>query len=289
MTKEKFEMVVPNDQRLPFGCRLQTNPNKQIILPHWHDTYEIDYVVNSQNQNFYLDGKTFNQKKGEIVCVNPYQIHGLTLPKDENRVAITLMIPLALLDKLNINKLDFRIQNRIFEPSNQRYLFLVSLFDELTRILRCADDTFLRTEKIGLVYAILGILFKDFSKPDKLVFDNFANNRLDYIKQSLEWLGDNYMYQIRIDDLAKQVKLSNSYFSHLFKQITGQTPQTYLTGIRLAHARQIIQNTDLTMTQIALKTGFSNVKAMNTAFKKNFGMTPYQYKLEQQKAGFDIF
>jgi AraC-type DNA-binding domain-containing proteins len=289
MNKNMFQPVQPNNKKLPFGCRLQVDKTKQIILPHWHDTYEIDYVIQSSNQNFYLDGKTFDQSTNEIVCVNPYQIHGLNLPNDENRVAITLMIPLLFLDNLNINKLDLQIQNRIIDSKNEHYLLLKSLFRELYSILTVPEDVLSRTEEIGLVSAILGILFRYFSKKTAFVLNNYSSKRIRYIRDVLEWLNSNYMNDVSIAEMAQRISLSESYFSHVFKQTVGQSPLNYLSSLRAVHAQQIIQNEDRTMTEIASMVGFSNVKSMNETFKKDLGITPYQYKIQQKKAGFDIF
>lgn len=289
MNKNMFQPVEPNNKKLPFGCRLQVDKTRQIILPHWHDTYEIDYVIQSSNQNFYLNGNTFDQSMNEIVCVNPYQVHGLNLPNDENRVAITLMIPLLFLDNLNINKLDLQIQNRIKDSENEHYLLLKSLFRELYSILTVSEDVLSRTEEIGLVSAILGILFRYFSKKTSIVMNNYSSKRIRYIREVLDWLNSNYMNDISVAEMAGKISLSESYFNHIFKQTVGQSPLNYLNSLRAIHARQMIQNEDKTMTEIANTVGFSNTKAMNKTFKKDLGITPYQYKIHRKKAGFDIF
>lgn len=290
MKNNTFQSVEPDDKKLPFICILQDNKDKQIILPHWHDTYEIDYVLNSKNQNFYLDGSIFDQQKGEIVCVNPYQVHGLTLPQDSARLAITLVIPLAFLDSVNISQLNLRIQNRILDKKNKHYLLVIKLFKELYQILLSKEnDDITRMEEIGIVYSILGMLFHYFSQKDSVKFKNYSSEKIIYIKKTLIWLQDNYMNPISNSDLAKNISLSTSYFSHLFKETVGKSPQEYLETIRVAHARQLIQNEKETMTEIAIKTGFPNTKSMIRSFKKYMNITPYQYRLNQKKAGYDIF
>lgn len=290
MKVSKFLPVEPEDKRLPFNCVLFTNQAAHQVESHWHDTYEIDYVISGMNANFYLNEKTFNQKAGEIVCINPYEIHGLDLPKTKNRIAMTVMIPIAFLEQVNINNFQLKLINLIPKSDNKNYLLLHQLFNELYHLLSLKnEDQLIRVEKIGIVYTILGILFRHFAQRDDQIPENYASNRYIYIQKALKWLQNNYMQEVSIRKLASQVSLSSSYFSHIFKQVVGKTPQNYLQEIRVAHARQLIQNNDVTMTQIAIEVGFANTKAMNKAFKKVMKITPYQYKLKKQKAGFDIF
>ncbi|WP_308554885.1 AraC family transcriptional regulator [uncultured Lactobacillus sp.] len=290
MNTVKFLSVEPKNKKLPFNCFLHDKKDTVFIPKHWHDTYEINYVIEGKNQNFYIDGKTFDQRKNEIVCVNPYEIHGLNLPANPDRLALTLMIPLAFLSNIGIDKAEKNLKNRIYEPENSKYIFLIQLFKELAKLKiqeKKTKETNL-TEEIGLGYAILGILFKDF-----VVTNTGLQNKKDhsyrYIEEALSWIDQHYQEPITISGWARNCSLSESYFSHIFKKSTGSTPMSYLKKIRLVHARQSLQNEEITMTELAAKVGFANVKAMNDAFKEITGLTPYQYKLSKRKAGFDSF
>lgn len=291
MKTTKFESVTPDNYKLPFNCILHTRTDAHQIFNHWHDTYEIDYVFSGQNENFYLDGKVFNQRPHEIVCVNPYEIHGMNLSKDKKRLAMTIMVPLAFLNDIKINQDNSHIQNRIFAPDNSKYQFLVLLFNELKNIMEDnpKSQEQHKAEEIGLVFTILGILFSDFSSPNKLNLKITEKKEIKNISAALSWIDKNYFSQISNDDLSEQLALSTSYFEHVFKDSVGETPMNYLKQVRIAHARQIICNENITMTELATRVGFANVAAMNKAFKEIIGITPYQYKLLSKKAGFDIF
>ncbi len=95
----------------------------------------------------------------------------------------------------------------------------------------------------------------------------------DYINNNLE-------SQIQIDTLAKITNLSRFYFIRSFKEETGMTPHAYIMKTRINRAIYCLSATQLTLSEITYKCGFSNESAFNNTFKKYTGKTPMNYRKE---------
>ncbi|MBO6162394.1 MAG: response regulator [Eubacterium sp.] len=87
---------------------------------------------------------------------------------------------------------------------------------------------------------------------------------------------------LMLQDVAKAVNMSNSRFSTVFSQQSGQTFTEYLIFLRLGKARELLRNTDMKSSQIAHETGYNDAHYFSYIFKKNTGMTPSEYRAQNQ-------
>ena len=92
----------------------------------------------------------------------------------------------------------------------------------------------------------------------------------------LEW---NYQYDITVNDLAMHKYFVNpSYLSRLFKAETGQPFSRYLIELRMKNAAQMLKNSNLKVSDVAICVGYNDVSYFIQTFKKHYGITPEQYK-----------
>ena len=87
---------------------------------------------------------------------------------------------------------------------------------------------------------------------------------------------------LMLQDVAGAVGMSASRLSTVFAQETGKTFTEYLTGLRLARAKELLTQTDRKSSQIALDAGYNDAHYFSYLFKKNTGMTPGEYRSQNQ-------
>lgn len=108
--------------------------------------------------------------------------------------------------------------------------------------------------------------------------ENTVNNTYPIIEKSKAFIHENYSNKITLSSLAEHVALNPSYLSALFKKETGCNFIDYLTEIRLKNAEKLLENLDLKIYQVGNQVGYNNSKYFCEVFKKNYGITPNQYR-----------
>lgn len=85
-------------------------------------------------------------------------------------------------------------------------------------------------------------------------------------------------YNFKIEDLLKEFGMSRSKFYRKLKSLVKLSPNDYIRKLRLDYASQILIKADFTIAEVAYKVGFSDVKYFSKIFKKEFGITPSEFK-----------
>lgn len=83
---------------------------------------------------------------------------------------------------------------------------------------------------------------------------------------------------LRVADLARLACLSEAHFSARFRAQTGLSPWQYVRRERLSAARQLLLQSRLPLTDIALQTGFANQSALSHAFRRRYGIAPRHFR-----------
>ena len=105
-----------------------------------------------------------------------------------------------------------------------------------------------------------------------------SSKNSDLIKKAINYISKNYSTSISLDSVAGYVHLNPAYFSTVFKQVTGQTFKEYLNMIRIEESKRLLANTDYSIINIAVASGFDNQSYFSKVFKRYTGLTPKQYR-----------
>ena len=95
-------------------------------------------------------------------------------------------------------------------------------------------------------------------------------------------LDRNYAASITIEELSRQVALSPFYLIRSFRHVYKQTPHQYLVGQRIAKAKELLRNTDTSVTEICVIVGFESLGSFSTLFRKLAGVSPTTYRSRSQ-------
>ena len=105
-----------------------------------------------------------------------------------------------------------------------------------------------------------------------------GNKILGEIENAIRHFNMHFHWDIEIKEYAQQHLMSPYWFSQNFKKVTGCSPAQYLISLRMAHAMNLLDNTDDTVAQIALAVGYDNTQYFHRLFRNHTGMTPVEYK-----------
>jgi len=92
------------------------------------------------------------------------------------------------------------------------------------------------------------------------------------------YIENNYMNQLSLDMIAKHVGYNRNYICSVFKKDTGITIIDYLNFVRISQAASYFSYSDIDISQVCVRVGFSNVSHFNRTFKKLVGVSPGNYR-----------
>ncbi|MFD2332965.1 response regulator [Cohnella sp. GCM10020058] len=87
-----------------------------------------------------------------------------------------------------------------------------------------------------------------------------------------------YSDDLYLGDLSREFHISPTYLCELFRKKTGQTFTKYMNELRLDKAREYMKLSDVSMAEISEKVGFKDYFYFSKLFKKNYGVSPAQYR-----------
>lgn len=108
-------------------------------------------------------------------------------------------------------------------------------------------------------------------------------NQLGRISPAITYITENYMNNVTVDELAKICHVSITHFRRLFHQILGWSPQEYLHIVRIAHACDILFNDDCSITDVAIRVGYSSPSSLSRQFQHMYGISPNQWRKKARK------
>lgn len=134
--------------------------------------------------------------------------------------------------------------------------------------------------KILTVRAILALLdIKDGKTADRRYFSGDASNKVHAVRKLL---GEHLSSDISVEELAEKVNLNRTTLQRVFKQMYGFTIFEYRTQVRMQEAKNLMLEGKMSVTEIAGICGYSNASKFSAAFKKCFGVTPSEWKKNNQ-------
>lgn len=95
---------------------------------------------------------------------------------------------------------------------------------------------------------------------------------------ALKIIRDRACLGLSVADILREVPIARSSLERRFRKTVGRSPQAEIRGVQMKRARQLLCETDLTLTQIASLTGFKHSEYFSVVFKREVGQTPGQYR-----------
>src|SRR4029077_14107810 len=83
---------------------------------------------------------------------------------------------------------------------------------------------------------------------------------------------------LTLQELASEVGYSRSHFLRMFRATTGMTPHRYVLKRRVERARQLLEQAELSLAEVAFRCGFASQAHLTVAFRNEFGVTPAEYR-----------
>lgn len=110
------------------------------------------------------------------------------------------------------------------------------------------------------------------------MFNYIPSKNNDIIKKAMLYMSEKFNTPLSLEEVAAHVHLHPSYFSTMFKNVTGSSFKEYLNKIRIEESKLLLLNTDFSIIDIAIAVGFEDQSYFSKVFKKFTGTTPKQFR-----------
>lgn len=244
---------------------------------HCHSFFEI-YYVDRGNCRFMVENNIYDLRKGDFLLIPPDVLHytryldgpckkyGIYFRSDDISPQVSAAMP---------GGSSFFQETRIFQLPDAHHYQAELLLDRMLTEEKIEDS---RTE--AMLYLQLQELLLFCSRNCSFLQDIPANIRTTdrQIVLAARYISDHYMEPISAADIASAAGFSPNYLSKRFREAAGIGVHEYLMFVRLQHAALDLVSTNDSITEIALRSGFSDSNYFKDAFKKKYGITPSAYR-----------
>lgn len=248
---------------------------------HWHNAIEIIMPL-SNDFTVTAGGHTYTLREREIIIIPPGELHSLSAPEKGQRIIFQC-------DSSVLN--DFSALNTIS-----------SMFSEITVIdhqspevqrstakkamLEIYDEYFRKSElsevKIYLKLVSMFVDLHETAESGKLDKMGCTSVKLDEYSERFgavkKYIEKNYMYDISLDKLASIAGYSKYHFSRIFRQYTGSSHIDYVNKARINVAQKLLLDPGISITEVAMSSGFTSITSFNRVFKEIKHCTPSEFK-----------
>lgn len=240
-------------------------------IPHSHAFTELFYVRDGQGE-FLLEDKIYPISKDDLIIVNPH-INHTEISKGTPPLSYFTVGVEGVCFSFNDQK-EYRIFNCRKKETDLLFYFN-SLFQEL-------DKQSEGYEKICnyLLHILILQLQRITDSPFELITAQHPSKECAYIKR---YLDSNYSENITLDHLSALSHLNKYYLSHEFTKYYGISPMNYLSRKRIDVCKELLENTDYGISDIAHLVGFSSQSYLSQSFRKSCGMTAGTYRKLKKK------
>lgn len=138
-----------------------------------------------------------------------------------------------------------------------------------------------KLQSIGSIQSLQYAMLKDFCQ--RCAEEKLPAGISTEVYRSLVYIHTHICETISVTDLAKHIGRSSSYLTRRFKEELGMSINACVMGYKLSEAKKLLTYSDKSLAQISYFFGFSSQSYFQNVFRKEFGMTPAQYRKQTQK------
>ena len=262
MSIKKFEKDMLKGKPL----RIQKKHGDLSYPIHRHDYFEIIYYSGSSGKCL-LNGTEYPICENSVFFLTPEDFHLIETENIKTAYSVNLSFSKSIIDS--------RIGDS-FTLSAKAFLNCNEFINEMIKRIETLYD-----EKSELstneIYHLLNALLIEIIKNGVT-----AGKKAPYMHPVI---GKAMMYVLgypdqnfTLTDIAKVCHISPAYFSHIFHTQTGKPFKKWLNEVKIEHACRLLENSELSILEISLESGFHSISHFGKTFKNLIGMTPKEYR-----------
>lgn len=243
---------------------------------HCHEDFiELSFVT-SGSVDYLIEGEEYTLKKGQVLISNPGIYHKELFNSNTN--CRELHLGLTNINIFNNCKKDF------IDIGDKNVLTLNTYKDEILKTCQDIVDEQKNHKQTSpfmlksLVMKVLVLLHREINEEipnlNSQEFSFKSREKKVLVESITKYLNENYTEDISLYTLSKNMYLSPVYISKIFKELMGDSPINYLIQIRLIKAKNLLEDSKLSIKTIAKMVGYNDPYYFSKLYKKYYGISP---------------
>ena len=211
-------------------------------------------------------------QKGSIYLLGPTDFHGIYAPTGISMINISFDE-----EMLSDEVLSFLISSapkKTYELNDEEYIRIIMA----TKLLQYECESGGECKK-QLCQYVLSFFTKNMNIEN---MDYINHTQLSGIRKSILYLEMHFREKLTLEILAKQAGFNPTYFSELFKKVTGETYVDRINTLRSGYASMLLSG-GFSVNDACFMSGFGSLSNFLSVFKNRYGITPGEYKLKHTK------
>ena len=255
------------------------------VCTHTHDCIELVIILSGYAEHV-IDNENYHLKPGDVFVVSKESEHGYksvsnlklsNIMFDYQKLADNLseLRQLPGFQTLFVLEPQFRKDHR-FESKLQLDPISLSFVKELLDILlKEYENNVIGYESAISIYflTLITYLSREFHSSQSK-----GTSKLFQLANAISYMENNFLDPIHIDDVSAISYLSTRQFTRVFKKSYHVSPKEYIIKLRLAYACQLMENSHMNLSEVALESGFSDISFFSRQFKSKTGVSPREYR-----------
>lgn len=287
-----FNSEALNSKPLPVGsCLVNFSMFRELDSPIHFRSFSIKYVA-SGNETYFINGTKYEVKQGEYVLANQFAegkveiesknaVKGICIdvaPHILSEVTASYLRPDTPDSDLSLdvffNSKDF-FDNKYQASQTHVGQFLFPL-DHIITSNPFEDHHFQKEFYYNLAEGIIKDQWPILNQLKSIHSIKYETKKdlLRRVHLGKVFIENHYQMPINIENVVKEVHMSEFHFFRTFKMVYGISPYQYLINQRLSCAKSMLEKKSMPISEIAILCGFSDIYHFSKAFKKMYGMAP---------------
>ena len=264
----------------PFAFfRVNKDHSRYNMVSHWHGELELVRIMEGEF-HITLNGKLYIAKKGDIIFVNSETVHRGT-PRDAVYECIVFHSDFLYSEHFDCfsfvkNIIDGECMINEFFPADSG-----KGYDALREVFEAIGEN-----RPSCKFLVVSAFYKFFAAvyEEKLYTQSVGERAptndkgIIMLKTILAFLRENYDKPLTLESISQTIEKSPKYVGAFFKRMTGKTPIEYLNEYRIEKAARKLRLTDMSVTDVAFSSGFSDLSYFIKTFKRIKGVSPGKYR-----------
>lgn len=251
-------------------------------VPHYHEDIEI-MTVREGKVAYFVNGKELLLNAGDTIVVNSNQIHYNLCVGEVAKYVIAIINPRILANSVAVEMKAIKPITNNPDIPYLRFRYINQYTEQMRNLIydlpKVRHDPFAITMQF---YQIWDIIRKQAEYLGATKEETMSDPRMQSFKTMMHFISNNYQEQITLGDIAASGNVSKSLCNTLFHQYVGESPINYLMHFRSRKVAELLRSGNLSMSEIATRTGFGGVSYMSETFRKFFEKSPREYRKSWQ-------